>query len=169
MEKAIYGLAMQFNVFCLGKDHLTDMLQLELSNYEVTELWDVIPLTLEHDKDKTLGTTENNLSLQMNESGVYFKYVATSPKGMEAYENVRNGSLRKCSVTYLRKSECDPGLEKSVQSLAKIMKWDHDFLVKKHTELLLHEVCLTNNPANPSTFCTTDKDHPLLKGVKWDV
>jgi hypothetical protein len=167
MEKAIYGLAMPFNEFYWNYTKLTNTYELELTNYGVTQLWKAIQLTIDHDRSKILGTTEQDLFVKLHPSGVYFKMVSNTPESFKAYQDVKDGLLRHCSITYLRRMERDYDEENKVISLARVMNWNHNFIVKKHTEVLIDEMCLTNSPGNKATFCTTDKNDPRLKGVRW--
>ena len=168
MEKAIYGLAMPFNQYYKTYNQQTDTYELELTNYEVTMLWDIIQLTLDHDLSKVIGETNHNLIVKSDPVGIYFKMIPELPEGFKAYEDVKNGLLKHCSVTLIRRKTRNHFEENKLISFARTMNINHNFVVKDHTDVLIEEVCLTNNPANPSTFCTADKDHPLLKGVRWN-
>ncbi|KIL45007.1 HK97 family phage prohead protease [Jeotgalibacillus soli] len=169
MEMAIYGLAMPFNQFYWNYNSQTNTYELELTNYEVTELWKEIPLTLEHNKYWTIGRTGKNLSVLLNPAGVFFKLVPDTPESFKAYKDVKEGFLRHCSVTFLRHKSREFVEECKIQSLARIMNLNHNFIVEEHNEVLVHEICLTNSPGNKATFCTTDRNDMRLKGVKWDV
>lgn len=168
-EKAIYGLAMPFNIFYKGREQYTDFLQYELTTRESIQMWIDVKLTLEHDDSRILGTTnQQNLLYVINDSGIYFKCVPNTPMGFRAYEDVKAGLLNYCSVTYLRRCERDYDLEKKMKSFTMLINRTNNFMVKKHVEVLVHEMCITNDPGSKETFCTTNKNDPRLKGIKWE-
>lgn len=168
MDKAIYGLAMAFNQFYGRYDARTNIYKLELPNYEVTDLWEDITLTLEHNKYLTIGSTRKNLSVLLSPKGLFFRFIPDTPEGLKAYLKVKRGRLRHCSVTYLRRMTRNYSEGDKINSLARLLDLHQYFTVDEHHEALVHEICLTNTPANPATFCTTDVNHPLLREVIWD-
>lgn len=169
MERAIYGLAMPFKDMYWKYDRLTNTYTFDKTNKESIIFDTVVGITIDHDYSRSLGDIRDNLIVKANEHGVCFKLIPNDPLGYSAYKKVKRGALRHCSVSYLvRKTNRDVKAEQQAADLLNTLKWNERIVVNEYKKILLFEICLTNYPANPATFCTTEKDHPLLKGVNWD-
>lgn len=163
MEKAIYGLAMNFGQGEYWEyDRWTNTFKFESTNFESVTLWKEIILTISHDPSKVLGSTKDDVKIKVTRDGIFFKYVPSTSLGSKAYKDVKQGRLNHCSISYLHRSVRDVKREESLNALGKLMGWKERFVAKKYKEILVEEICLTNEPASKDTFCTTDKNHPLL-------
>lgn len=167
MSKFIYGLAMPFKSSYWEYELLTNTFKFELTNRESVTFWKEIVLTLNHDYSKVIGTTDRNLSLKVTNEGVFFRLIVDTKEGLKARSEVSKGTLNHCSISYLHRSVREPEEEQRVEQLGKLLGWDEKFVVTKYKEILVEEICLTNNPANDETFCTTNRNDPRLKGVRF--
>jgi HK97 family phage prohead protease len=169
VEQAIYGMAMPFSNMYWEYDRLTNTYTIDKTNRESVVFDTIVGATIDHDYSKALGDIRENLTVKANEHGVCFKLIPNCPLGYSAYKKVKRGALRHCSVSYLvRESGIDEQEEQRAAQLFETLGWNERVVVNEYKKILLFELCLTNNPANYATFCTTDKDHPLLKGVIWN-
>ncbi|MBN6890037.1 phage head maturation protease [Cytobacillus horneckiae] len=168
MEKAIYGLAMPFNDGYCEYNQLTNTFSFDKTNKDSVIFDTIVGATINHDYSQCLGDIRDNLIVKANEYGVCFKLTPNCPLGYSAYKRVKRGALRHCSVSYMvRESNKDEQVGKKAEALFRNVGWDERVIVNEYKQILLFEVCLTNNPANDITFCTIDPNHPLLKGVEW--
>jgi phage head maturation protease len=169
MDKAIYGLAMPFNDIYWEYDRLTNTYTIDKTSRGAVLFDTIVGATIDHDYTKALGDIRENLIVKANEYGVCFKLTPTCRLGYSAYKKVKRGALRHCSVSYLiREASKDIDGEQHAKQLANTLGWNERIIVNKYKKIILFELCLTNNPANAATFCTTDKNDPRLKGVEWD-
>jgi phage head maturation protease len=168
MNKAIYGLAMPFNDSYVDYLSLARQFTVEKTNKESVEFGSLIPATINHDYTKVLGDNRSNLTLGINDNGIYFKLIPNTKLGHETYIKVKNRLLRHCSISYLvEHKERDYAAERKLRMLSKILGWNDTFRVYSYLKVIVQEVSIGNNPANKDTFCTTNKKHPRLKGVEW--
>ncbi|GIP40779.1 hypothetical protein J31TS4_40590 [Paenibacillus sp. J31TS4] len=169
MEKAIYGMAMPLNDSYYDFDPASNTFTIDKTNPDAVIIDGYVGATMNHDFSRTLGLTGENLILQKNERGVFFKLIPDSPSGLSAYKKVKRGALRHCSCCYfVRKAPRNVQAEQMAAASASAVGIKENIIVREYRKIILYEVCLTNNPANKATFCTIDKDHPLLQGLKWD-
>lgn len=168
MSKAIYGLAMPFDSIYWEYEKLTNTIKIETTNRESVSLWKEVVLTINHDHSKTFGSTDDNLFLAINDRGVFFKLYPNDRLGYKAYGEVSRKELRHCSITYIRRFSRDLKIDEHAKGLSDCLGWTENIVVNKHDELLIDEICLTNEPGNKDTFCTTNSKDPRLKGVVWD-
>lgn len=169
MEKAIYGLAMPFEDCYVDYYRLSNLYKIDKTNKECALIDSLVGITLGHDFAKELGRTGQNLQLVIGEGGIYFKLIPNSLEGYESFNLVKLGLLKHCSISYaIKRKRRDTQAEEKLKSLAKLMGWNEKFIVYEYTQILVYEVCLTNNPVNKSTFCTTNKHDARLKGIQWE-
>lgn len=172
MEKAIYGLAMPFNDIYWEYDRLANTLTLEKTNKDSVHIDSLVGATLRHDynKEKELGRTDQGtLFLHVNERGVFFKVIPTTPFGLSCYKKVKKGKIRHCSISYyIHDRHRNYQEEKRVTSLLRLLKQKENIIIWDYKKILVFFVCICEKPANDATFCTTDPNHPLLKEVIWD-
>lgn len=169
-DQAIYGLAMPFDDSYWEYDKWTDTITYERTNRNAVVFDTIVGATIDHDYSRTLGDIRDNLIVRANEYGVVFKLIPNCPEGFSAYKKVKRGALKHCSVSYLvRQSATDTEEERRAAKKFKELGWKEKVKVKRYKKVLLFEICLTNEPANASTFCTTDKNHPMLKGIDWNT
>lgn len=170
MEKAIYGLAMPFNDSYMDYDFLTNTWIYEKTNQKSIVLDSVVGATFAHDYTKELGRTDKGtLSLVVNDRGLFFKIKPVSTLAFQMYKKVKNGAIKHCSVSYaVKKKQRDYEAEQQARALCNLIRFGSNVVVNEYKKLLVFEVSIGNNPANEATFCTTDANHPLLKGVRWD-
>jgi hypothetical protein len=167
-EKAIYGMA-QSNDFYLINNTDRNEFKVEKTHPDSIHFDSKVGITLSHDYTKAFGTTNENLFLQVTESGIYFKLIPNSPLGWSAYKKVKRAALRHCSVSYLKnKKERDPITESSVTTVFREHGFNDEIIIEDIRDITVFEVCLTNGPANKSTFCTTNPNDPRLRGLKWN-
>ncbi|RKD21115.1 hypothetical protein BEP19_15690 [Ammoniphilus oxalaticus] len=164
-RKYIYGLAMPFDDAYHKFDGSANTLIFERTNKASVTLWTEVVATIDHDYDKTIGNSNDNLKLVIHDRGLFFRLEPNSRQGYEAYGKVSRGELDRCSVTYLRLMSNDVEQQERSNELAKSLGWDESIIVKKHDDVLVEEICLTKYPANENTFCTTNRQDPRLKGV----
>lgn len=164
MEKAIYGLAADLQAvhFDIKKD-FTEYFTVNHAQFASN-----IALTVEHEPKQLVTTTKNRengeLILVKIGSLLFFKFIPTTPKGNRLYRYVKQQRLRKCSYIFSKLgNETD---EKSEEKMAWVLD-KNDKIVKKNA--MIFEVCLTNTPRDANTFCTTNVNHPLLRGINWET
>lgn len=164
IEKAIYGLAASFDYPILNKNGQG----MDYSTIEPTtvQFFKNVALSLDHVPKETITTTENceNGELILVQRGwqLFFKFIPTNKNGERIYRYVKQRKYRHCSYS--------AKILKRVpnEDLQKRASWFLDSgstVSKKHVGI--YEVCLTNNPANNETFCTTDGNHPIFEGIDW--
>lgn len=168
MEKAIYGMAMPFDDSYWQYDETNKIFTIDKTNRESVVIDGIVGATVGHDFSRTLGVSGENLFLQVNERGVFFKLMPDTPLALSTYKKVKRGALRHCSCTYfVRDSVRDTEAEYKAIHEARSRGIADNIIVRKYRKLILFEVCLGNNPGNKSTFCTVDANHPLLHGLVW--
>lgn len=168
IEKAIYGMVQPFNDFYLTEDTSKNEYKAEKTHQDSVHFDTKVGITLFHDYTKDFGTTDENLFLQVTENGIYFKLVPNSPLGWSAYKKVKRAALRHCSLSYLKnKKERDPITESLVTTAFREHGFDDEIIIEDIRDITVFEICLTNGPANKSTFCTTNQNDPRLIGLKW--
>lgn len=168
MQKAIYGLAMPFNDSYWSYDRFTNTYTFDKTSRESVVFDTIVGATIDHDYSKALGDVKENLTVKTNEYGVCFRLIPNCSLGCSTYNKVKRGALRHCSVSYLiRETKRNKQMEQQTMSLTKMFGWTERVVVNEYKKILLFELCLTNNPANDATFCTTDPNHPLLQGIEW--
>jgi phage head maturation protease len=169
LEKAIYGMAMPFNDSYWEFDHEQETFVFDKTNRDAVVIDGLVGATVDHDFSRTIGVTGENLFLQAHERGVFFKLIPDSPFGQSIYKKVKRGELRYCSCMYfVRSARRDYQAEDEAMTLARSFGIQEKVVVREYRRIILFEICLTNNPANKTTFCTTDENHPLLQGVTWE-
>jgi len=169
MDKAIYGLAMPFNDSYWEYDFLTNTYTFEKTNRESVTIDRLVGATIGHDYLKELGRTGNNLTIKLHDRGLFFRLIPESPLALSTYKKVKRGLIRHCSVSYvIEERQRDYEAEERAKALSQLIYLCSNIVVKEYKKLLVFEVCIGNHPANKATSCTTDKDHPLLRGVIWD-
>jgi HK97 family phage prohead protease len=168
LEKAIYGMAMPFNDCYVNTDP-TGVMRVRKTNRESVYFESLVGITLEHDYTKVLGRTDNNLFLQVTDSGVYFKLIPDCPLGWSVYKKVKRHALRHCSISFnpvmMQRNFSD---EERVLKISRAAGVGDSVIVEECRKINVFEICLTNQPANKSTFCTTDANDPRLAGLRWD-
>lgn len=168
MNKIIYGLAQPFNDSYVDYVPLFDQFSVDKTKRSAVELDSLVGMTLNHDYSKEIGRSTSNLTISINDKGIYFKLIPNNKLGLEVYNEVRRKKLSHCSLSYIvEDKQRDYEAEEKLGALSKIVGWDHSFQVYSYSKILVYEMCLTNNPANKTTFCTTNKRDPRLKGVMW--
>lgn len=168
--KAIYGLAMPFNDSYIDRIHVNNEFRLERTNKESITFDRLVGATLGHDYSKSIGVTRENLQFEVTDDGVFFKLIPLTPLGIETFEQVRDGKLRQCSISYVvKKKKRDHEAETKLKQLTSMLGWNDTCIVYQYTEIKVFEICLTNYPANENTFCTTNPNHPLLAGIDWTI
>ncbi|WP_145524129.1 HK97 family phage prohead protease [Virgibacillus sp. SK37] len=169
MKKAIYGLAMPFDDSYVDYIPLFNQYEIERTNKESVQLDTLVGATVEHNYIQELGRTDRNLDICVTDDGVFFRIIPDTKLGHSTYKKVSNGSLKYCSISYtVRKKKRDYKSEEKLSYLSKSLGWKDNFIVFKYAEILVFEICVTNNPANRATFCTTNKNDLRLRGVKWN-
>lgn len=164
MEKAIYGLAADFEAV-----HV-DIKGEEVEYYHVeprtVQYAKNVALTLEHKPKQTITTTRNQengqLILIQKGSLLFFKFTPSTKEGERIYRYVKQKKLRHCSYTFRKLATLRD--TKTERKTAWIMG-SGETIVINHAAV--YEICLTNTPRDKNTFVTTDKNHPLLKGIEW--
>ena len=164
MEKAIYGVAAIFDHPTVkSKGEKVDMYTIEPST---VQYYENVAFSLHHEPKQTITTTKNKdngqLILVQKGKQLFFKFIPTTKDGERIFRYVKQRKLRQCSYSYyvLEKTPDD--------EIKRKVSWaldPGDTISKAHVAIF--EVCLTNNPADEETFCTTDKNHPLFRGIEW--
>ncbi|MBE1557002.1 HK97 family phage prohead protease [Sporosarcina limicola] len=167
MKKYIYGLAKKFDF--ISGIVIDGIEKCSYTDSETVTYAKEVAMTLEHNPKQTLTTTAapegGELILVQTNKGLYFRYAPLSVEGLRAYRHVKHRRLRQCSCIFRRgKLKRDIKNETRAKKLHPIL---NDMSLYKDKKICLYEICLTNNPKDTKTFCTTDKDHPLLKGIEW--
>lgn len=166
MEKAIYGLAKPFNALRPShKDFLTNTYTFTTVEKEDVSFNDKVALTINHDYQYTFAVLGVNMSVRVTNEGIFFKAMPGTNEGFEAYEMVRRGILRHCSFSARVYEEEHKEMRDQYDYCSKLFGWKEKIVFNKYTKFIVHEFCLTNIPANDATFCTTNLNHPKLKGV----
>lgn len=166
MEKAIYGLAADFEAVHWDiKGEKVEYFRVEPSTVQFAEN---VAFTLEHEPKHTLTTTKNeeNGQLIIVQKGplLFFKFIPTTKDGERIYRYVKQRKLRQCSYIFRRLASI-----RDLKTEGKL-SWamdEGDTLLINHVGV--YEICLTNNPRDKNTFCTTDVNHPVLKGIEWKM
>lgn len=160
MDKYIYGCARYFT-FVRKMSIRDDPSALSLVDSDTFLFSSEVGLTLEHDFDRVLTTTDKgNLDLYVTSEGIFFRYKVIGEIGERTYRKVKNFALRHCS-TIRQLGEFRRKLSYEERHLGN----NKVFLEKGS---IFYEICLTNGPAHSYTFCTVHKDDKRLKGVNWD-
>ncbi|MNP19233.1 Caudovirus prohead protease [compost metagenome] len=170
MEKAIYGMAQPFNDFYFKEDSENGIFLSQRTNRNAVRFDTKVGITLFHDYSKQLGTTEDNLLLQVTDAGIFFKLIPNTPLGLSAYKRVKRAALRHCSLSYiLFEKERNSELEQAATAEFQLHGFSDQIVIEDYKKIVVYEVCLTNRPANKSTFCTTNYNDPRLEGLNWDA
>ncbi|MEC0172563.1 HK97 family phage prohead protease [Paenibacillus graminis] len=169
MEKAIYGMAMPFNDFYAESDLENNTYSVERTNREGVFFDSKVGITLRHDYTQVIGTTEDGLQVQTAEGGVFFKLIPNSPFGQSIYKKVKRAALRHCSISFRKiLSEQNAAEEMVCSEIFRSEGYTDEVSVHDLKEIIVHEICLTNGPANELTFCTTNMEDSRLNGLRWD-
>ncbi|MEK3736017.1 MULTISPECIES: HK97 family phage prohead protease [Paenibacillus] len=169
MEKAIYGMAMPFNDFYADIDPEKNTYTVDRTNKSAVYFDIKVGITLGHDYTQVFGTTEDSLQIQLADAGVFFKLTPNSPLGWSVYKKVKRAALRHCSISFRKiLTEQNTGEEIRISETIRTMGYTDEIIVHDLREIIVHEVCLTNGPANELTFCTTNVEDPRLKDLSWD-
>lgn len=168
MEKAIYGMVQPFGD-CYIDTNSEGAFKVKKTNRESVRFDSMVGMTLSHDFSKTIGTTKENLFVQVTDSGIYFKLIPNSPLGWSIYKKVKRAALRHCSLSFTMiktaRNEVD---EKTVTAAFRSQGYTDKVIVEDYRNIRVYEICLTNHPANKLTFCTTNEKDPRLTGLSWD-
>ncbi|MFF5993953.1 hypothetical protein AAGS61_04210 [Lysinibacillus sp. KU-BSD001] len=164
IERAIYGLAADFGaVHWNKKGENVEYFHVEPSTVKYAKN---VAFTLEHEPKQTVTTTKNqeNGQLIIVQKGplLFFKFIPTTKAGERIYRYVKLQKLRKCSYIFRRFTSLRD--IKTESKLSLVMDPGEAILINHGA---VYEICLTNHPRDTTTFCTTDANHPLLKGIEW--
>lgn len=178
-EKAIYGLAATYTYPFVEYQKVLNqykVIRKTQDSFMIDPL--LVVMTMDHDYSKEIGWTgldwwsdriNPNLTLVLNKRGLFFKLIPNSELGFESYENVRNGLTTQCSITYHPdKKSRDFKWEKNLEFLSSESGENANFLVYDYSENIISEICICEQGKNQETFCTTNKNDPRLKGIKWE-
>lgn len=174
IEKAIYGLAMPFDDFYITPHEQSNVLrndtfQVDTTNKESVTLDSLVGLTFDHDYLKEIARTGRNLQIKVTDKGVFFKAIPDNPFALSMYKKVKRGAIKYCSISYsIKEMEENNHSKENLEKVMSLCGVDDDVIVRDYKDILVYELCICNQPANELTFCTTDPNHPLLKGVRWD-
>lgn len=169
MNKAIYGMSMPFNDFYADIDPEKNTYLVNRTNKAAVFFDSKVGITLNHDYSQVFGTTEDSLQIQLADAGVFFKLTPNSPLGWSVYKKVKRAALRHCSISFRKiLAEQNTREEIRISETIRTMGYTDEIIVHDLREIIVHEVCLTNGPANELTFCTTNVEDPRLKGLSWD-
>lgn len=168
-DKAIYGMAQPFDDFYFKDDIKNGVFLAQRTNKSAVHFDSKVGMTLRHDYSQQLGTTDENLFLQVTDTGIFFKLIPNTAMGWSAYKKVKRAALRHCSLSYvLFAKERNIEFEKSVTTVFRSQGYTDQIVIEDYKNIMVFEVCLTNGPANKSTFCTTNKYDPRLDGLNWE-
>lgn len=164
MKKAIYGLAADFEAVHWNiKGENVEYFHVEPSTIQYAEN---VAFTLEHKPRQTITTTKDkeNGQLILVQKGplLFFKFIPTTKDGERIYRYVKQRKIRQCSYIF-RKLESLRDLETESK-----LQWAMDAgetIFINHA--VVFEICLTNNPRDKNTFCTTNANLSLLRGIEW--
>ncbi|OME02649.1 hypothetical protein BSK54_10345 [Paenibacillus odorifer] len=128
-----------------------------------------VGITLGHDYTQVFRTTEYSLQIQLADAGVFFKLTPNSPLGWSVYKKVKRAALRHCRISF-RKILTEQNTREKIRISKTIrrMGYTDEIIVHDLREIIVHEVCLTNGPANELTYCTTNVENTRLKGLSWE-
>ncbi|WP_238652345.1 HK97 family phage prohead protease [Paenibacillus piscarius] len=169
MERAIYGMAMPFNDFYAEPNLENNTYSVERTHRKGVFFDSKIGITLGHDYTQVIGTTVDGLQVQTTEGGVFFKLIPNSPLGWSVYKKVKRAALRHCSISFRKiLSEQNAFEEKVCTEIFRSAGYTDEVTVYDLKKIVVHEICLTNGPANELTFCTTNVQDSRLKGLSWD-
>lgn len=169
MQKHIYGLAATFDHF-VGeeKSGIAEFVRVNSNNVRYGKS---VALTVNHNPKHTITTTKNGektgeLLLVQTGFGLYFRFTPITEDGMRAYRHVKQRKLRQCSCIFKtgRKKRDLEHEERLKRSAPGVLGTDR---IYKYSDATIFEICLTSSPKDTETFCTTDPNHPGLKGVEW--
>lgn len=164
IEKAIYGMAADFSaVFFERGETGTTFFRVDPAKVKFAK---DIAFTLNHEPKKTittlLGKENGELIIVQKGECLFFKFIPTTRAGQRLYRYVKAVKYRQCSYIYnVEKRVIDAEMEERFSW--SLEPHEHIFL----DEAIIFEVCLTNTPRDKLTFCTTDANHPQLKGIDW--
>lgn len=166
IEKAIYGLAADFEAVHWDiKGENVEYYHVEPSTVQYAKN---VAFTIDHKPKQTITTTKNEgngqLILVQKGSFLFFKFTPTTKDGERIYRYVKLQKLRKCSYIF-RKLASFRDVE--TENNTPIVMEPTEKIVIHHAAV--YEICLTNSPRDKTTFCTTDVNHPLLKGINWET
>lgn len=168
MEKAIYGMAQPFNDMYF-ETNSDGAFKVEKTNRESVRFDTKVGMTLFHDFSMTFGTTDNNLFIQVTDTGIYFKLVPNSQLGWSVYKKVKRAALRHCSLSYsVIETERNAADERVATAAFRSRGYTDEVIVEDYGRIRVYEICLTNGPANKLTFCTTNANDQRLAGLSWD-
>ncbi|ASA21289.1 HK97 family phage prohead protease [Paenibacillus donghaensis] len=169
MERAIYGMAMPFNDFYADTDVEKNTYMVNRTNRAAVFFDSKVGITLGHDYTQVVGTTDDGLQIQLADGGLFFKLSPSSPLGWSVYKKVKRAALRHCSISFRKiLSERNAAKEMVSSEIFRSEGFTDEVSVHDLREIIVHEVCLTNGPANELTFCTTNAGDPRLSGIRWD-
>ncbi|AZS14572.1 HK97 family phage prohead protease [Paenibacillus lutimineralis] len=168
IQKAIYGMAMPFND-CYIDVNSDDSFTAQKTNRESVRFDKLVGMTLFHDFTKTFGSTNDNLFIQVTDTGIYFKLIPNTPFGWSVYKKVKRAALRHCSLSFTNiKKERNVVQEKNLTESFRSLGLSDSIVIEDYRKIRVYEICLTNGPANKLTFCTTDAKDPRLADLNWD-
>lgn len=168
LDKAIYGMAQPFDDFYFEYDLESNTFDVSHTHQDAVTFQSLVGITLSHEYDKVFGTTDENLFLQVTDTGVYFKLIPNSPLGESVFKKVTRAALRHCSISYKIINEERNNLnEERVTSIFRERGFDDIIVVQDLKEILIFEICICNYPANKMTFVTTDVNDPRIAGLGW--
>ncbi|WP_431029655.1 hypothetical protein [Lysinibacillus sp. LZ02] len=164
IERAIYGLAADFGaVHWNKKGENVEYFHVEPSTVKYAKN---VAFTLEHEPKQTVTTTKNqeNGQLIIVQKGplLFFKFIPTTKAGERIYRYVKLQKLRKCSYIFRKFTSLRD--IKTESKLSLVMDPGEVILINHGA---VYEICLTNNPRDTTTFCTTDANDRRLEGIEW--
>ncbi|WP_342410786.1 HK97 family phage prohead protease [Paenibacillus sp. FSL R10-2778] len=169
MNKAIYGMAMPFNDFYADIDSKKNTYSVNRTNKAAVYFDSKVGITLNHDYNQVFGTTEDGLQIQLADAGVFFKLTPNSPLGWSVYKKVKRAALRHCSISFRKiLTEQNASEEKVCSEIFRSAGYTDEVTFHDLKKIIVHEICLTNGPANELTYCTTSMEDPRLKDLSWD-
>lgn len=167
-EKAIYGLASTYKYPMIEYEFLSNLFKVNRLKPGSIKLDSLVGATLRHDYGKEIGRTDRNLSLILNDHGLFFKLIPETPLEFDTYKKVKKGLLTQCSCSYYAESKRDYEAETHLYTVNSLFNGNEKFEAYIQSNALLYEICLCEYPKNEETFCTTNKNDPRLKGIKWE-
>jgi len=162
-------MAMPFNDFYADIDSKKNTYLVNRTNRAAVYFDSKVGITLEHDYTQVFGTTEDGLQIQLADAGVFFKLTPNSPLGWSVYKKVKRAALRHCSISFRKiLTEQNASDEKVCSEIFRSAGYTDEVTVHDLKKIIVHEICLTNGPANELTYCTTNAEDPRLKDLNWD-
>ncbi|MES1040630.1 HK97 family phage prohead protease [Peribacillus simplex] len=177
-EKAIYGLASTYGYPVIDHELIPNVYKINTKlpgSFLIDPL--LVVITRNHDYSKEIGwigldgwtnRKDPNVTLVLNERGLFFKLIPNSPLGLEFYELVKEGLMTQCSITYkAQQATRDYRWEKNLEFLASLRGDTDKYIVHNLSEIIISEICICEQGKNQETFATVNGNDPRLKGIKF--